>query len=224
MSISQEWIIFDFDGVIAHREIDRSKLVGQALGLDPRLCRRFYDNGYLYTKILNEISQSVYTIDQEVKLYEKIFEALAKAQDSSATQRQIQQLSREFVEVKFVLYPNAIESLAEISTRYKIAMITDAFMSRRDNELTYLGLIDFFEFILISGEEKMDKSSLGIYHKAINLSGSAADMLRLVEDRTPPLKLSLEAGFSKGYLVGRGSSDDWHSIESIGELARELFI
>jgi len=221
---ARQWLFFDFDDVLAHRSLDRSKLVGERLGIPPEQARAFYANGYKDIARFAKQAWTIRTVQEEVDFYAELFTHLAGISGRHHSHQSLIDLAVEFVAVPFELYDGVIESLTKLGENYELGLLSDAHATRRGGELTYLNLVSHFRVVLISGEVGADKSMPQFYQDAIVAARCKASLLRLVDNEPAPLQMSLDNGFSKGVLIGQTRSDDWETEPSVQSLASRLLL
>jgi FMN phosphatase YigB (HAD superfamily) len=221
---ARQWLFFDFDDVLAHRSLDRSKLVGERLGILPEQARAFYADGYKDIARFAKQAWAIRTVADEVDFYTELFTHLGGLSGRHHSHQSLADLAVEFVAVPFELYDGVIETLTKLGECFELGILSDAHATRRGAELTYLDLLSHFRVILISGEVGADKSMPLFYQDAIVAARCKASLLRLVDNDPAPLQMSLDNGFSKGVLIGQARSDEWETESSIKTLAARLLL
>ena len=73
------------------------------------------------------------------------------------------------------LYPYVLETLNRLRARYPMAIVTDAQSAYARGELHKVGLLDYFNPIVISGDYGYRKPDTRLFHKAVDALGVAAE-------------------------------------------------
>ena len=221
---ARQWLFFDFDDVLAHRSLDRSKLVGERLGIFPTQARAFYTQGYKDIPEFAKQAWQIRTVKDEVDFYTAIFAHLSGLSGQHHSHQSLVDLAVAFIAVPFELYPGVTESLLKLQEDFELGVLSDAHATRRGEELTYLELLPYFRVVLISGELGVDKSMPKFYQDAIEAARTEAGKLRLIDNDPAPLRMSRENGFAKGVLIGTAESDEWETEASVKTLAARLIL
>jgi putative hydrolase of the HAD superfamily len=104
------------------------------------------------------------------------------------------------------LYPEVVEVLEILSTRFKLAVVSN-FDGRLRLILRQLGVSHFFSHLFISSEIGADKPDPTIYQRALNLSGHAAnETLHVGDDPIGDWQAAETAGLTTFRLERPGNS------------------
>ena len=96
---ARQWLFFDFDDVLAHRSLDRSKLVGERLGILPEQARAFYADGYKDIARFAKQAWAIRTVADEVDFYTELFTHLGGLSGRHHSHQSLADLAVEFVAV-----------------------------------------------------------------------------------------------------------------------------
>jgi putative hydrolase of the HAD superfamily len=93
------------------------------------------------------------------------------------------------------LYPHVRDVLDVLRTRYKLAVVTDAQSAWARAELYQVGLLDYFDPIVVSGDHGHRKPERALFELALNgLGVAAADTLFVGNDMHRDIHGAQEAG------------------------------
>jgi putative hydrolase of the HAD superfamily len=85
------------------------------------------------------------------------------------------EMSRGISRHRLGLYPHAREVLDELRGRYPLALVTDAQNTYARGELHQVGLLDFFDPIIISGDHGFRKPDRRLFQLALDAMGVAPE-------------------------------------------------
>jgi putative hydrolase of the HAD superfamily len=89
--------------------------------------------------------------------------------------RFLTEMSRGISRRRLQLYPHVREVLDVLRERYPLALVTDAQTAYARGELHKVGLLDYFEPIVVSGDHGYRKPDRRLFHLALDSMGVAAE-------------------------------------------------
>ncbi len=105
------------------------------------------------------------------------------------------QMYRAISRKRFQLYPNVLEVLEKLRTRFPMAIVTDAQSAYACGELDHVGLTDYFHPIIVSGDYGYRKPDGRLFQKALEGMGAApAETLFLGNDMHRDIYGAQQAG------------------------------
>jgi epoxide hydrolase-like predicted phosphatase len=183
-----EAIIFDVGGVLV-RTLDRGPREAweMRLGLAQGEADSLVFGGTIGTKAqLGEISE------------EELWLSVGRSLDLSAAQ--LAMFRRDFW-AGDVLDGTLVEFIRSLRPRYQTAIISNAFDSMRQNLTERYPIIDAFDAVVISAEEKTMKPDPEIYERALHLLGRSPAEAIFIDDSLPNVEAARNLGM-KAVLFG----------------------
>lgn len=222
-----KFIYFDFGNVLAKAQGNYFENMSKELDIEIGEFKLIFQNiKKNLPNLLKYKLSNLRTIEDMDECYSEIEKRLAQTCNSSSAEDNIQEKLKSHRYERYTLIKGVRRSLQEISKFYKIGLLSNAFPSRRSKELVYLNLSHFFETIIISSEEGVEKPNPEIFEIAKERSHLQADEIAFVDDNFDNLTSALNAGFQMTFLVDTGEqaatrraySNKIHRISHIQEI------
>lgn len=114
---------------------------------------------------------------------------------------------------EYVLYPEVIEVLDELKMKYKLGIISNANPSL-DWSFSSLGIRQYFDDIVISAYEGIEKPDKEIYLRSISNLGSKLEECIFIDDRLENVNVAEKLGM-KGFHLNRNDHKTLKTIVSL---------
>jgi FMN phosphatase YigB (HAD superfamily) len=200
LSSNIKYIYFDFDNVIAHRSIDRSKKLAEVFGIENATSiRNFYISGFKSNPELNNRYISIKDASDEQAFYEELFSVFLKSINMKPDPYVVALTTKDFIKTPFIVFENVKESLTNLAKDYKVGILTNGLPSRHQ-EIKDTGLEDLFSNIIISSDYQVEKPDHRMYDIAIEKSEMIPESIALVDDDTANLDAATAMGFGQAVL------------------------
>ncbi|MEP6714326.1 MAG: HAD family hydrolase [Terriglobia bacterium] len=141
----------------------------------------------------------------------------------------IAEMQRGVCRKRLVAFPGMKEILAELKTRYRLAVVSDAQSAWGLPELRAAGLAEYFESIVISGDYGYRKPDRRLFQIALTALGvSAAEAVYIGNDRFRDVYGGRAAGMKTilfcpgGNTKGTAETEPEYILSSYAELPRAL--
>lgn len=127
--------------------------------------------------------------------YETAYSRSLPPDQRSALPLFLAQMVRGISRKRLQLYPNVVEVLEKLRTRFPMAIVTDAQSAYALGELHKVGLTDYFRPIVVSGDYGYRKPDARLFQKALEGMGvSAAETLFIGNDMYRDIYGAQQAG------------------------------
>lgn len=118
------------------------------------------------------------------------------------------------------LFPEAIETLACLSKKYQLHIITNGFQEVQYIKLETSGMDVYFKEIITSEEAGVKKPDPGIFHYALNRAGAlASESLMVGDDAEVDVAGALAVGMDAVYFNPEGKLNLLKNVPEISELS-----
>lgn len=174
-------LLFDLNGTVIDILTDEGNydvyrimsnlLSYQGVYLSPEEVKRIY---FSYNKEQRKGSSELYPEFDAAKIFARIIDDYASDMTIALPKTIRQSLPRFLAETfraatmfNLSLYDGVRQVLDELKLRYRLAAVSDGQMLWAEPEMRRVGLANYFEFLIVSGEYGYRKPDLRIYQKAL---------------------------------------------------------
>jgi len=127
------------------------------------------------------------------------------------------------------LYPDAVPVLKQLHGRYHLAIITNGFAETHEKKIEHLGLVKFFDNVILAGEMDLIKPDPAVFRHAMEVADVGPEESVMVGDRYNRDILGAHAAGMRAILIKvwdepipNGARPPEATIDSIGELPQAL--
>ena len=118
------------------------------------------------------------------------------------------------------LFPHALETLACLSPKYHLHLITNGFQEVQEIKIKTSGMGCYFEKLITSEEAGVKKPDPRIFYYALEKTGAAADeSLMIGDDYAVDIEGARRAGLDQVFFDPENVSNENHCTYKIGDLA-----
>lgn len=225
-----EFIYFDGGSVLVNRNTPDGDHIAKELGFDPKE----YDSivmSVVATQSPEEIDSfwHVDTLEKEYEVLNNFHIKMCEYLKKPYTLELITKLTEFRIKADFSLKSGVPEALKRLSTKYKLGVLSNALPSRRHFELKLENIDKYFEPIILSFEEGVQKPNFGIYKIAIDRSKTDPQKIIFIDDKVSFLNGAKQAGIGNLMLhrsIKNNSNDEvdapYASVNDLLELCELL--
>jgi putative hydrolase of the HAD superfamily len=214
--MSIKGIIFDVNGTLIdihtnewHDDVNRviSNLLSyQGVELSPEVVKDLFFRTIKEQKIASGERQPEFDV---VEVFRQIITQQATDFTRALSQEKREQLPRLLAEVhraasrfQLQLYPGVLGTIAQLHTRFVLAVVSDAQSAYAVPELNIVGLLGYFDPIIVSGDYGFRKPDVRLFEAALNrMKLNCSEVLfvgnDLYRDVHGPQKLGIKTVFFK---------------------------
>jgi HAD superfamily hydrolase (TIGR01509 family) len=225
ITITQPKFIFlDAGDVLFERNTKDGDNIAKELGFDPEN----YDEIVMKVVSLQpkeevEEFNHIKTLDDEYRIINRFHQRMCDYLGISYTDELITKLSEYRIKADFRLKDGVLEGVERLSKNYKLGVLSNALPSRRHFELKLGNLDRFFEIVVLSWEEGIQKPDPRLYQLAIERSGFEPTEILFTDNKVKYLEGAREAGINNLVLLkAKEQSDDFPMVNNLVELAELL--
>lgn len=215
-------IFFDAGGVLLEWAADPREAIAQHLDLPATDVKEAHKRSLTHTSIPKW--ESVNSPERENEFGQEAAKALLHELNLPVDQSQVDIIASKWQKIPHKLVDGVIETLDYLAADYRLAMISNAPPSRRTWELVELGLIQYFDPIVLSGEFGARKPDPTIYLEALRLANIEPNRAAFIDDVESFLESAKQLDVAMPILFDRfgESSGEFQTIKNFSEL-RDIF-
>lgn len=195
-----ENIFFDAGGVLFFIRNKRDVVVRKLLlsmGYDESCVEEAVDAGNEFDRVYLMDIDWFYTWDEEEAWLKGRYDAIAEYIDrgNSVLGRKLFMLTVDTIH--YEMYPETVRILEELSGKYNMSVISNALPSL-DWAFDHLDLRKYFQKVIISAYEGMDKPDIRIYESALRQTGYDREKTIFIDDKIENVEAAISLGM-QGY-------------------------
>jgi epoxide hydrolase-like predicted phosphatase len=205
MSINKiSTVIFDAGGVLIYikrRRNDIAKKLLLSMGYTMENVDRALRIGNEFDEKFFSNQEWIYNWEKEKEWLLGRYNAIARSIDENNMNLRDRLFMLTFDTNEYALYPEVIDTLESLKGNYKLGIISNALPSL-DWSFDTLGIREYFEEVVISAYEGVEKPDKAIYVSGVRKLGSRFEECIFIDDRIENVKAAEGLGM-KGFHLDR---------------------
>lgn len=225
-----EYIYLDGGSVLVTRNTPDGDNIAKELGFDPQDYEKIL-MATIATQTPEETANfwHIETLEKEYDILNNFHTKMCEYLNKPYTPELITKLSEYRIKADFSLKPGITEALQRLSKKYKLGVLSNALPSRRHFELKLENIDKYFDPIILSFEEGIQKPNVELYKIGIERAQVNPQKVLFVDDKPSYLRGAKESGIanlilhtSKETNPNNKGVDEYPHIDNLIELCELL--